>query len=392
MPQPFPRTLRALEADSGRQLVVAAAFLTALLAAWLAWLFLVPVAVHELTDQARLEVVAAAHPVSARLDGQVLAARLAIGVEVRAGDVLVELDAANEKLDLEEGRARAADLRARIAALAADREAEEEAGRARLKAGEISIAEAGARVKEAEARAGFTEAQAKTLEALEEGQGISALALRQARSEAQAERAAVDVLKLAVRRTEEDRAVEAADRKSRLAKLTREAVELEGLLAIAEASNRRLEREIDLRLIRAPVDGRVGEAADLRPGSVVRAGDRLGAVVPPGAPRAVAFFPVSGVGRIRPGQTARLRMDGFPWTRYGTLAATVTDLASEPRDGRVRVELALGENEGSEIPIEHGITGAAEIEVERTTPAKLVLRAAGEILSPPREGRGAATE
>ena len=390
--QPFSRTLRSLEADSHRSLALACALITALLLAWLAWLFLAPVAVHELTDQARLEVTAAAHPISARLDGQVLATRFAIGMDVMAGDVLIELDATNEKLDLDEGRARAADLRARIAALAADREAEEEAGRARLEAGRVSVLEAQTRVKEGEARAGFAEAEAKAVEALEEGKGISELAVRQARSEAQAERAAADVLKLAALRSEGDRAADAADRKSRLAKLSREAVELEGLLAIAEASNRRLEQEIDLRVIRAPVGGRVGEAMDLRPGSVVREGDRLGAVVPPGSPRAIGLFPVSGVGRIRPGQAARLRMDGFPWTRYGTLAATVTEVASEPRDGRVRVELALGPNDGSEIPIEHGITGAAEIEVERTTPARLVLRAAGEILTPPRTARGPASE
>ena len=36
--------------------------------------------------------------------------------------------------------------------------------------------------------------------------------------------------------------------------------------------------------------------------------------------------------------------------------------------------------------------GAAEIEVERTTPARLVLRAAGEILTPPRAARGPAAE
>ena len=40
-------------------------------------------------------------------------------------------------------------------------------------------------------------------------------------------------------------------------------------------------------------------------------------------------IPVAVVGRIRPGQPARLRLEGFPWTQYGTVAATVAEHLNE---------------------------------------------------------------
>ena len=100
-----------------------------------------------------------------------------------------------------------------------------------------------------------------------------------------------------------------------------------------------------------------------------------------GRPRVVAYFPVSSVGRIRPGQAARLRLDGFPWTRYGLPEAAVVDVGTEPADGLVRVEMALTAGSAPAIPREHGLTGTAEVTVERLSPAQLVLRAAGRLLT-----------
>jgi len=381
MPAAFSRTLRSIEADRSRPRTALILAAGAVIALWLAWFFLGGVPVYEVADAARLEVKTAAHPVASRIDGQVLRNALQIGNEVKAGDVLVDLDSSAEALALAQGQARAADLRARLVAVRREVRAEEESAAAHLKAAEIAIEESKAHAGEAAARSEFAAERARNLARLAKDDAVSDEVLRQGGSEAAAARAALEALQLATRRLEQDRAVEEIDRRARVARLEREAVELEGLAAVEDASNRRLEREIELRRIRAPIDGRIGEASELSPGSVVRIGERLGSVVPAGEPRAVAFFPVAGVGRLREGQPARLRMDGFPWTRYGTLEARVSGLSSEPADGRVRVELALGENQGTRIPLEHGITGSAEVEVERLSPASLVLRVAGEALS-----------
>jgi multidrug resistance efflux pump len=188
-------------------------------------------------------------------------------------------------------------------------------------------------------------------------------------------------LKLGATRQEQDRATQASERKARVAKLRREAAELEADAATEEAAIRRLEHDIAQRVIRAPVTGRIGEAAEFRVGSVARPADRLGAIVPAGKPRGVAFFPAATVGHIRPGQAARLRLDGFPWAQYGTVPAAVADVGNEPSGGLIRVELTLRPAPDSPILIEHGLPGSAEVEVEYVSPAVLVLRAAGQFLA-----------
>jgi membrane fusion protein (multidrug efflux system) len=114
----------------------------------------------------------------------------------------------------------------------------------------------------------------------------------------------------------------------------------------------------------------------------VHEGDKLGAIVPGGELKVVAeFLPAAAAGRIRPGQTGRIRLEGYPWIEYGTLHAQVTRVGSELRAGRVRVELAIPAGTPTTIPIEHGLPGSAEVEVERVAPATLVLRAVGKALA-----------
>ena len=63
------------------------------------------------------------------------------------------------------------------------------------------------------------------------------------------------------------------------------------------------------------------------------------------------------------------------------LAATVADIATEAVAGRVRVELTLAALQEGRAPVEHGLTGSAEVEVERAAPAVLLLRAAGQMMA-----------
>ena len=81
---------------------------------------------------------------------------------------------------------------------------------------------------------------------------------------------------------------------------------------------------------------------------------------------------------------ARLRLQGFPWTQYGSIAATVESVGSEVRDGRVRVELAIDPHNHTTIPIQHGLPGSVEVQVEQVSPATLALRAAGRLVTSPK--------
>jgi membrane fusion protein (multidrug efflux system) len=235
--------------------------------------------------------------------------------------VLVGLDSRAERLALQERQARRAALQARRHALGREIQTEEEAVRAQRHARVSALAEARAQVAQAEARAKFAERQAETSAQLRLRQAISEEEFQRSKAEVVACRAAVQASTFAVDRLEQDRVVQESERKARLAKLEREAVEITGEVTTEEAAIRRLEHDLELRLIRTPLAGRVGEAVELRVGAVVRAAEQLGSIVPPGEPRAVALFPASAVGRIHPGQPARLRLDGFPWTQYGSLAA-----------------------------------------------------------------------
>ena len=63
------------------------------------------------------------------------------------------------------------------------------------------------------------------------------------------------------------------------------------------------------------------------------------------------------------------------------MSATVSQVASEPRSGRVRVELTVNPGSAPLIPSQHGLPGKVEIEIERVSPAELALRSAGKMLS-----------
>lgn len=376
----FARTLRSLQAERSRRLFVEA-LIVALFLGWTVWLLFARVAVFEVSERARLEVKSAAHPVAAPVGGQIVETRLTIGRRVEVGEVLVVLDAEGERRTVTERRVRRDGLIARRQALELEIEAEEEAARSQQKARDTALEEARAQIQQAQARAGFSTSQLEMSTRLRAVNAVSEEELRRDRAQAEADRAAVLALKIGATRQEQDRTTQESERKARVAKLRREATELEADAATEEAAIRRLEHDITQRVIRAPVAGRVGEAAEFRVGSVVRPADRLGAIVPTGEPRGVALFPAAAVGRIRPGQVARLRLDGFPWAQYGTLPARVTDVGNEPTSGLIRVEFALAPDPDSAIVVEHGLPGSVEVEVEHVSPAVLVLRAAGQFVT-----------
>jgi membrane fusion protein (multidrug efflux system) len=376
----FSRTLRSLEADGPRRRVVDL-LVVAVVLAWAAWLVSARVALYEVTDSARLEVEAAAHPVAAPVGGRVIATRLAIGREVQQGEPLVVLDAECQRHLIREKRTRCTALTERLESLRREIQAEREALAGQQAERATAIAAARARVAEAEARARLAGRQLARLELLRARRAVSPEEYQRGQAEAEACRAALRAGELTAARLGQDRDVQLGDRKTRLAKLEREVVELKGDVAVEEAAIRTLEYEVERHIIRAPAAGRIGAvAAELRVGSVVREAETIGSIVPRGEPRAVALFPVAAVGRVRPGQAARLRLDGFPWTQYGVLTARVADVGDEARDGLIRVELSLNHDPASAIPLGHGLPGTAEVEVDHVSPATLVLRAAGQYL------------
>jgi membrane fusion protein (multidrug efflux system) len=174
-----------------------------------------------------------------------------------------------------------------------------------------------------------------------------------------------------------------SDRLAAIAQLRSEEARVEGEAKAATSTIERLAHEIERRKLRSPVAGRIGEVMVLRATSVVREGDRLATVVPAGELRVVAEFPQATVGRLRIGQHARVRLTSFNWVEFGTLSASVVSVATEPQGGHVRAEMRLTGAPPRGIPLQHGLAGVVDVEVERASPATLVLRAAGRAVGPP---------
>jgi multidrug resistance efflux pump len=380
--------MHSLAADRFRRSLWGILLVAALLGAWATWFFLAQVTLYEVSATARLEVSEAAHLVEAPVAGRVRATYLLLGQEVQAGDVLVELEVDAQRLQLEEERSRLAALAPQPAELRAEITAEEAAQREDQQAGQVARDQAHARHREAAAAAQLSGQEAERMARLLARAFVAELDSLRAKAEARKQREAAEVWRLEARRLEWDLQTRRSDRQARLQRLIREVTQINGQIATTHATIERLEYEIARRYVRAPVTGRLGEVAKLQVGAVVREGDRLGAVVPPGTLKVMSdFLPPAALGRIQPGQPAQLRLEGFPWTQYGMVSATVASMANEVRDGHVRVELAVRSDAVPPIPLQHGLPGTVEVEVDHVSPAALILRTAGLLLTGPGTSR-----
>lgn len=111
---------------------------------------------------------------------------------------------------------------------------------------------------------------------------------------------------------------------------------------LAEAEKRNLENNPRLakatnRLERtklfAPIDGTVQQLTITTLGQVVTPGQQLLVLVPSsGTLQVEAYISNTDIGFIRLGQKAAIKIDAFPFTRYGTIEATVSAIATEAID------------------------------------------------------------
>jgi multidrug resistance efflux pump len=333
--------------------------------------------VYEVSDAARLETGGFVHAVDSPVAGRVAAVRHRLGDTVAAGDILFEIDPEKQRHELAEGTARVASQKTQIDAIRRELDTEaalrlrEDAAAAR------QIAEAKARLREAAIAVDLARNESERSVRLRVSGLVSEMDVLRAAAEVEKRQALAEALAAAAARVEAEHQAQRVRSSARTAHLVHELETNAGELGSLDAHVVGLGRDLDERLIRAPIAGRVGGLGDRRVGSVVEAGTRLADLVPAGALRVRAYFAPSSVGRIRAGQPARLKVEAFPWTQWGVLEGRVGRVASESPDGRVEVEIDLDAGQGTSIPAQHGLVGTAEIEVERISPAVMVLRAAG---------------
>jgi membrane fusion protein (multidrug efflux system) len=384
MPAQFGRTTRSLASDTSKYAIAAWLCAGVLLAGWLAWFFFGRVTVYEVSHRARLEVQQSAHPVAALIPSRIVANSLVLGQQVQPGDVLVELDATSERLRLREEESRLAAIPPRIESLRKEIASLERAKTEDEQAAIAAAQSARFRGKEASAAVDFARDNERRLKEESSFGSVAQIEALRARSETQKLTATSEALTSEVRRIEMDAQARAHQHQAQIENMKRSAVALEGELATAQATIARLKQDIEKHFVRSPVQGTIGDVVPLRVGAYVAEGQKLATVVPQGGLIVVAEFnPAAVLGRIHPGQSARLRLDGFPWAQFGSIDARVAHVASEIRDNLVRVEFTPVATSTRNIVMQHGLPGSVEVSVEQTSPAVLILRAAGQMSSRP---------
>jgi hemolysin D len=141
-------------------------------------------------------------------------------------------------------------------------------------------------------------------------------------------------------------------------------------LAALEQELRKARTNLEARSIRAPVDGVVQQLAVHSRGAIVTPAQTLMKIVPRDERLEIeAVVENKDIGFVTVGQAVEVKVDTFPFTRYGTLAGRVSklsaDAVSDEQRGlvykmRVSLERAVMQIEGRELALVPGMAVSVE--------------------------------
>jgi len=380
MPDPFRSTNQQIARDRTRRQALLLLIPSVLMVLWGAWMYLARISVYASTDQARVEVAQTAFIVQAPISGRVVKSNLALGDEVKRGSVLVELEAEPQQLRVDQENAHREALEMQVSNLRQQIATEQATLLSERGAGDATTQEALAGLSKAEYAVELSHKEADQKTMLAQSGLTAKMDAERAQVEFKERSSELLAARQAVAKARRQQAMQGGERNLRIQAVNKQIAEIEGELAASNSTMEQLQHELGAHQIIASGDGRLGEVAPLRAGSFVREGDRLAAIIPDGLLRVVASFPPSeAIGRVRKGQKAWLRLDSFPAAEYGPIVANVVNVGNEVRDGKVQVELALQPN--PRIPLQHGLPGELEVEVDRISPVSYLLRKAGGYLA-----------
>lgn len=344
------------------------------------------VPVMKVSSQGRIEPHNAVHRIEPPGAGRVVRSLLNLNEEVKEGDLLIEFDTRSERLELEQSKATSEALEQELSVIRDQLANKKEELTASGLVDEVAVREAVEREGELAPRHRLAEQRAQLAQKSPSG-SVSELEKLERVTEVDALKHASRAQSLAIVRLGREQAVRRQTLTAQLLGLRREELRIEGQLRELQATINRLDYQIERKHYRAPASGRLVDVAELGTGAFIAEGQRLGTILATDADvRVRARFPKEMVGIIQPGQTAQLKLDGYPWTIYGTVPAKVTRVGTEPGitatpeaiPGTVRVELDIQTPADPRIRLQHGLTATVEIEVARVSPVALLMRAIGE--------------
>lgn len=134
-----------------------------------------------------------------------------------------------------------------------------------------------------------------------------------------------------------------------------------------------LELQLQYKNVVAPVKGIVFDPK-ASPEGVLQAGERILSIVPQKGLYAEVFVPNKDIGFIKSGQNAKVRVNSFPFTRYGELEGKVSQISADalPPDSekpfyRFLVKLQLNkdslDNKGTQIYLQSGMAITANLKL-----------------------------
>jgi hemolysin D len=358
--------------------------------------------------------------------GLVRAIHVRDGQAVRRGQTLIELDPTAPAADLkrlEQEEAAAALHVARLRALLDGDELRHPDGapgalvalhrrlledqraerRARLAAAalavdqrEAALAAARAELVRREVVAGAYEERAAAYRALFERELVARLQALEAEAQRQSavqevavqrDRVVQDTAALAEARRQLE-ALQSDLRRAGLAEL----VDWDGRRAALAEERAKAARRTAVQRLRAPADGTVQQLAVHTVGGVVTPAQTLLVVVPAAAPLEVeAWLPSRDVGFARPGQAVEVKVDAFPYTRYGAIEGVVLGIspdavALEGVGLAYALRVSLGrtrvDTEAGRLPLTPGMAVSAELLTGRR---RLIEALLSPLLRPLRE-------
>lgn len=351
-----------------------------------AWAVGARVPVMKVSSQGRIEPHNAVHRLEPPAAGRVVRSLLDLDAEVQQGDLLIEFDTRSEQLELEQSKATTLALDQELSVIRdqiANKKAELAASGL---VDEVAVREAVEKEGELAPRHRLAQQRAQLAQKSPAG-SISELEKLERLTEVDALHYASKAQSLAIVRLRREQAVRRQTLTAQALGLRREELRVEGQLRELKVAIDRLAYQIERKHYRAPASGRLVDVVELGAGAVIADGQRVGTILATDAEvRVRARFPKEMVGIIQPGQAAQLKLDGYPWTLYGTVPARVTRVGTEPGitatpeaiPGTVRVELDIQTPADPRIQLQHGLTATVEVEVARISPVALLMRALGE--------------
>ncbi|MBK8919924.1 MAG: HlyD family efflux transporter periplasmic adaptor subunit [Saprospirales bacterium] len=124
-------------------------------------------------------------------------------------------------------------------------------------------------------------------------------------------------------------------------------------------------------LLVAPIDGLVSlNAGFFSEKQYVKQGEQILVIVPPKSDIIIGrlLLPMTGSGKVRPGQRVILKLDSYPYFEFGTLRGIVISKSLVPKDNRYAILISLPDglktSFNRQIPFEQQLQGNAEIITE----------------------------